>query len=281
MSQPRLPWFPCFPSKLLGAMALMRPDEALVYCVALFRIYERGGPCPDESEQLARFTGLSVQRVERALERLFSTGKLAMEPDGFTNPFASEILARKKAHSAKQHIAGKLGAEYRWNKSGAKNQAKSKVVDSYKDIDIDIERSSNPPVSPLRGKTLPKKTRLPSDFSLTFEMVSYAKDHGVLNVQETFGHFCDHHRAKGNVMDDWVAAWRLWVRNEIKFSRPSMNGHVNGASPRPGSKEDTRERTQAALAAFAPNDGTYDVRTGPRPREPVSEILPFPQLGKS
>jgi hypothetical protein len=110
----RLAWFPCYASKLLGALPGMSPDERFVYVIALLRIYERNGPCPDDIEHFQRFTGLSAGRVTKALERLFETGKLVMGPDGFMNPFAEATLADMKAVHERQSRAGKNAANIRW-----------------------------------------------------------------------------------------------------------------------------------------------------------------------
>jgi uncharacterized protein YdaU (DUF1376 family) len=103
----RLPWFPCYPSKFLGALSAMQPDEGYVYVIVCFRIYESGKPCPDTLEAIARRAGMNKRRASEALERLFRSGKLVREGDGIMNPYAAEILAegialRKRREEASQ-----------------------------------------------------------------------------------------------------------------------------------------------------------------------------------
>lgn len=48
-----------------------------------------------------------------------------------------------------------------------------------------------------------------------------------------FEAFKNHHQAKGSLMVDWLAAWRTWVNNEIKFRgvpAPSQHREENHAS---------------------------------------------------
>jgi hypothetical protein len=42
--------------------------------------------------------------------------------------------------------------------------------------------------------------------------------------------FIDHHRAKGNRMRDWSAAWRTWLANNDRFGRPRAQSQ---SAPRP------------------------------------------------
>jgi hypothetical protein len=267
-----LPWFPCEQRALLEALGNMGQAEQHIYLIILLRIYDCGGVCRDTIDVLAMRTRHRRKVVQQAIENLFRSGRLVSDGNGgMSNPRADRELARmQQVRNSKT-----TGAVLRWKKAKQKQQPDS--TDAMLSTVTDtVRKKDNPPVVPPRGRA----KQLPPDFALSTEMVVYANDAGVADAASTFSHFCDHHRARGNAMVDWTAAWRTWVRNEVKFSRNRTNGNGNGHAPRPGSKEDTRERTQAALAAFAPNDGTYDVRTGPRPREPLFEIFPNPQLGK-
>jgi phage replication O-like protein O len=80
--------------------------------------------------------------------------------------------------------------------------------------------SDNKKENPLK-----KRRQLPPDFSLTDDLKVYAEGQGINGnrVESVFAHFCDHHRAKGSVMLDWTAAWRTWVRNEMRFNRGKVD----------------------------------------------------------
>lgn len=118
-----LPWFPCYPSKLLGALAGMKPDEGYVYWVVCLRIYETGGPCRDTVDALARRTGLTRARVSASLDLSFAAGRLVRKEAGIENPFAAGVLAEMSVFREGRKQAGKNGALARWGKP-ERNQRK-------------------------------------------------------------------------------------------------------------------------------------------------------------
>jgi hypothetical protein len=104
-----LPWFPCYPSKLLGALAGMKPDEGYVYWIVCLRIYETGHPCRDTLDALARRSGMNRKRVSDAIDLSFQAGRLIRENDGIMNPFAASIIGEANALRAERSRAGKNG----------------------------------------------------------------------------------------------------------------------------------------------------------------------------
>ena len=61
-------------------------------------------------------------------------------------------------------------------------------------------------------------------------MRAWAREHlPDVNVERETEQFLDYHRAKGNVLKDWIAAWRTWMRHASRFqeqratSRPSSS----------------------------------------------------------
>lgn len=80
------------------------------------------------------------------------------------------------------------------------------------------------------SKVLPNKkgslSTLAADWQPTVAGLEYAAEHGFDRkaAYELAGAFQDHHRSKGNRLADWNAAWRMWVRNEVKFNRRRPNG---------------------------------------------------------
>lgn len=111
MAEERLPWFPCYPSKLLGALAGMRPDEGYVYWIVCLRIYEVNGPCLDSLDALARRSGMNRRRVSEALDLSFRSGRLVSQDGGIMNPFAEEVLADSKAIHKERVSAGSAGGK--------------------------------------------------------------------------------------------------------------------------------------------------------------------------
>lgn len=141
----RLPYFHCYPAKLLGAIAGMPPDQALVYMVVLLRIYEVRGPCPDGIEVLARRVGISKRRVADALEPLFRAEKLMRVAAGIMNPFAERVLAEGEALHQKLARAGAEGGSRPKRKTPKESVKDSKpglspAEAEQKQLDLDVVR---------------------------------------------------------------------------------------------------------------------------------------------
>lgn len=102
-----LPWFPCYPSKLLGAFAAMNPDEGYLYWIVCLRIYEVGGACHDTIDALARRSGMNRRRATAALELSFQAGRLVRQDDGIMNPFAASVMAECTAFRQTRIAAAK------------------------------------------------------------------------------------------------------------------------------------------------------------------------------
>lgn len=126
---PRLPWFKCFPTKLLGALAAMETDDGYLYCIILFRIYEVGGPIRDTPKALGRRTGMGEKRAVAALESLRSSGKITIADDVIDSPTTLEHLQDIKRVEISAKIGGKASAEKRREKTQSIQQNGSTTLD--------------------------------------------------------------------------------------------------------------------------------------------------------
>ena len=73
--------------------------------------------------------------------------------------------------------------------------------------------------APEKKSATKKKTTAPDHLDITDSMKALAKSKGFTgDLAELTENFLDHHRAKGSLFIDWTAAWRTWLRNEIKFT---------------------------------------------------------------
>lgn len=109
MTDDRLPWFPCYPSKLLGALAQMRPAEGYVYTIMLLRIYESGGRCADSLDAISKRTGYTRRVVSEMLDLLFRSGRLVRVEAGISNPVAEVVMAESRALHDERKSAGREG----------------------------------------------------------------------------------------------------------------------------------------------------------------------------
>ena len=285
MTDDRLPWFPCYPTKLLGALAQMSSSEKLVYVVMLLRIYESGGACKDSIEAIARRVGYNKRVVLEALNSLFKAGRLHRQEDGIHNPVADKVVEKTTAFRAERSSAGQKGAERRWKKDQSnqmrgdgKANAQAMAKDGYLHLELDLEgkkeRAESKEVRVPRPKRARDRSTLPDGWSPSEKDFQFAtaKGFGSLAIGQMAEAFGNHHRALGNLMADWAAAWRTWVSNEIKFNgRKNGDGGLRGTGRSLGEAIERRagqiERGEVRIPprpTLLPRPGEADVRLLPK-----------------
>ena len=83
------------------------------------------------------------------------------------------------------------------------------------------EPVNEPLVVPPKSKIVKRASGVPGEFLVDQRMLDWLAENNITTDWPTeTNKFLDHHQAKGSVMKDWVAAWRLWMRNSMKFSAP-------------------------------------------------------------
>lgn len=73
-----------------------------------------------------------------------------------------------------------------------------------------------------KKKVKQTKHRMPNDFGERPEIYEYARSVGVFDPENEFLQFSDYHAARGNMFLDWLAAWRTWSRNAVKYQAKQM-----------------------------------------------------------
>lgn len=222
----RLPWFPCDPSKLLGALSAMNSDQKLVYVIVLLRIYETAGPCVDPLEAIVQRTGLNRRRVSEALNFLFKTGKLERQGDGMMNKMAERVLADRMAIRQDRKIAGARGGKATRKKT-IENQSEDGLFASAKPeangSDLQLQLQSEGKEEVVRAKPRgPHK--LPLDWEPGQSGWHYAAINGFegQEAKDLFAGFRGHYKARGSKWEIWSLVWEKWVRNEVGFKKNKM-----------------------------------------------------------
>lgn len=127
--------------------------------------------------------------------------------------------ARKAAYRARlsQNVPGTSSKDESLNKTQILDNKNKKESLSCPVVPRDKNGTSE---QQPKAKRTPSRSRLPEHFEITPEMYDYAQTNGFADAKigHMFATFRDYHRSKGNLMADWAAAWRTWVRNEIKFN---------------------------------------------------------------
>jgi hypothetical protein len=95
-------------------------------------------------------------------------------------------------------------------------------------IAVAVTNSNTKEDKPLPAK---RSTQWPDNLRITEMHRMYAITKGVADPDEMWGHFENHHKAKGSRFLDWDRAWFTWVANSKRF------GGVRGASQQQKSSE--------------------------------------------
>lgn len=131
----------------------------------------------------------------------------------------------------------------------------------------DVARPATPPERNARERkrAASKATACPDPFLLTADLVAWARENtpAVEPTAET-AKFIDHWRANRKTKNDWIAAWRNWMRKaqEIVNAHPS----VRGAQSSIVTHEQREARELAQLKDRRKAIGLADFRD-PRPNE--------------
>jgi hypothetical protein len=99
-----------------------------------------------------------------------------------------------------------------------------KEKEEEKEIEGDKKAADAAP-APEKKPRRPNKTPVPEPFEITPEMNAWANEK-VPTVDLTIEteKFINHHKKKADRFVDWIAAWRLWMRNAVEWgvkSRPT------------------------------------------------------------
>ncbi|WP_416398092.1 hypothetical protein [Allohahella sp. A8] len=97
------------------------------------------------------------------------------------------------------------------------------------ELDFGSPEPSPEPAKPkAKRKAKAPGTCAPDALEITDAMFNWAQKTGVtVDLVSETEQFLDHHRGAGNLKTDWIATWRTWMRNSIKFgakNKPRFGG---------------------------------------------------------
>lgn len=179
---------------------------------------------PLDAADIAKVTGGSVQEVEALLAELERNGVFSRDRRG-------AIYCRRMIRAEKNRGNGRLGGNPNYKKTkenpkSVKPRPKALIPEPEPEPES-LFPNGKSPAGRDKGRTT-----LPADWQPTVADLEYAAEHGFDRsaAHQLAGAFADFHRSRGSRMADWSAAWRTWVRNEIKFSPRGGGGPKRGGS---------------------------------------------------
>lgn len=228
----KIKWYKRDPDAALSGYFELSLEERGAYNTILDLLYSRSGDVPDDDRFIAGWLRCDVRVWRRIKNRLIDTGKIKIENGIITNLRAtSEILTCLH----RLEVASEAGRSYPPKSDPESNNNNNiETTEFERTLELTTTTSTTTSKEEELDKKIKKKrgTRIPPDWKPTKNGILYSttkenSDAQTLNLIESFK---DHWAAASGqkaIKVDWDAAWRTWVRNDIKFNGPP-NGRPGG-----------------------------------------------------
>ena len=168
------------------------------------------GPLSDSSASAVAFKcHSSAARVRRVWDFALTHGWLVCDPDPRIAKYADYHRSRVPNEIPPRKPLGSLPSE------PSEPYYKTHKNESY----IPLKRKNN-------------KTPYPENFALSDDLRAWVAKQHCADPDGQLEAFHDYHVSHGSRFTDWNAAYRTWIRNSIKFNRPSQTNAGNEASER-------------------------------------------------
>lgn len=229
------PSFSAFPHAVIRDTRVSR-DARLLYAVLQMHWWQ-GGECWAANATLAVEMGCSDSQLRRYLHELLAAGWITARMRGQgqgkayapTKPLPSDGQASTGERFNRSQTDGSDGnrspvepqpfTDERFNRSPVTDRRRLVNEDSLKEEDTGVIAAADAAPQAERGKPKRRASRLAEDATLTADHLEAAVSIGLspATADAEWAQFVDYHHAKGSTMSDWLAAWRTWCRNSLKF----------------------------------------------------------------
>jgi len=221
-----LPWFKCNPRDFLEGTEGLTNEECGVYVRLLCLMYRDGGPIKYDLPVLRHALHCyKLSHCRKLVQRLVDLGKLRLENGLIHNGRVDREIGRESADNLGT-IPGQSSNCQAKNStfSRAKRDSESDIDPSLSSFEMGRARGARPAAEregvekPDRNRqpARPRKLPLPANFA---PRIDEAIANGLTPPQaaNAAAEFMAHHRATGEPMADWGAAWEVWWRRAIRF----------------------------------------------------------------
>jgi uncharacterized protein YdaU (DUF1376 family) len=214
--------------------------EDLAYRRLLDIYYDTEKPLNSNVKQLARIAGMSAHtdEITNVLADFFTETE-----EGFTQKKAACEIEAYQAKAGTARVNGKLGGRPKKTQPEPKetqsvnsaNPDETGLQGNYKPLTTNYKPTTinqEPVVEDHIYSTLPKKgifslsqsTKIPRDFPINKEMKDWALHENITaDLESETTQFVDHFTSKGEARENWLPAWRFWMRNTLKYNQKKPN----------------------------------------------------------
>ncbi len=222
------PKFSALPHGIIRDTRVSR-DARLLYAV-LQMYWWQGGECWESHATLASDMGCGLRSLRMYLDELIEAGIITetlagtrrskvYTPTSNTSKFA-DWNEFNRQETTVQSARNDTSNTSKFADSYEKTPGKKTLEDSTP-IGVDAAgAAAKPSAAPARGESAKRATRLPEDADLSDDHLKAAASIGLdrAAAETEWPQFKDHHHSRGSTMVDWLAAWRTWCRNSLKFA---------------------------------------------------------------
>ena len=153
------------------------------------------------------------------------------EDDNSTNR-VKEFRARQKETQNQENIGDETHVTtMKRTETLEESRVDTDIISSLRS-DIIPLKTREAEILPLAKPKTSQRSQIAPDAQPSHENLEFAANEGlpIGQVRLEWAKFRDHHRSLGNLMADWSAAWRKWVRNSKQFAHP-RGSPVHAATP--------------------------------------------------
>jgi len=211
-------WYPFNIADYKASTAHLSNEEDIAFRRLLDMYYDTELPIPLDTVWLSRRIRASIEAIESVLSDMFER-----QEDGFHHKRCDAEIVKYQAFAE----SGKRGAAIRWGKGGD-GGAIGSLIDPNANNNHNNNNNNN-----KNNNTTTKESRSPKGSRLSIEILpedwfNFCKaERPELDPERTFQQFRDYWIAKAGKDAsklDWLATWRMWVRNQ----KIQTGGNANG-----------------------------------------------------
>lgn len=251
------PWMPFYFSDYLADTSHLSTTEHGAYFLLIAHYWAHGGLPADEAV-IARITRMTARQWSRSrdiLRSLFGDNWRHKRVDIELKQAIEK--SRINSANAKRRHSGRTADAQRSDTQLQLQPQSEKKEERVRGVDV-VSREAKPRAKRARARSLIAEDWKPSEQDTAY---SISRGFTEQQISDMAAEFAPHHRAKGNEMADWHAAWCKWCNNEIKWNRGNSNGH-RGSRP----LQDDSRSVSRALDRLGEGLRQGTVQFAPRPR---------------